>query len=141
MSTSTSRTYRVVVVAALAVAVVAVLGARRSPSTPEEAPEAGLPRLLELGSTDCTACKQMEPVLASLRKGYAGRLQVQFIDVYQDPKAAQEHGIQLIPTQIFFDAEGKEFFRHEGFFPEAEILATFRKQGIDLQAPAAKGGR
>ena len=46
-------------------------GARRSPSTPRKPrkPSALTP---ELGSTDCTACKQMEPVLASLRKGYAG---------------------------------------------------------------------
>jgi thioredoxin 1 len=91
-----------------------------------------LPRLLELGADKCVPCKMMQPVLAELRQEYAGKLQVDFIDVWKDPTADDPYGIRAIPTQIFFDANGKEIFRHTGFFPKADILATFKEHGIVL---------
>lgn len=137
---SASRWYRVAVVAALAVGVAVVLGMHKPSGSTQESPQTGLPRLLELGSTTCVACQQMAPIIEALKKEYAGRLQVQFIDVYEDEAAARKHGVRVIPTQIFFDAQGREFFRHEGFFPKEEILAVFRRHGIELGGSAGKGG-
>jgi len=74
----------------------------------------------------------MQPILAELRKEYPGKLQVDFIDVWKDESAGQRYGIQAIPTQIFFDANGKEVFRHVGFYPKAEILAKFKELGISF---------
>ena len=104
-------------------------------------PAAGLPRLLDLGSTVCIPCKMMAPILEELKKEYEGKLQVEFIDVNVNPEPAREHGIKLIPTQIFFDASGKERFRHEGFFSKEDILAKWKELGVDLSvgAPAATG--
>jgi thioredoxin 1 len=97
---------------------------------------ARLPRLVDLGAGKCIPCKMMFPVLDELKKEHAGRLEVTFIDVWENPKAGETYGIQMIPTQIFYDASGKELFRHEGFFPKAEILAKWKELGIDLAAPA-----
>jgi len=97
-------------------------------------PEKALPRLLELGAGKCQACKAMKPILDELTKTYEGRLEVTFIDVWKDPDAAKKYGIRLIPTQIFFDAAGKEVFRHEGFYPREDILKKFKESGIDLDA-------
>ncbi len=36
----------------------------------------------------------------------------------------------MIPTQVFLDKDGKEFFRHEGYFPEADIHKLFEKHGL-----------
>jgi thioredoxin 1 len=99
-------------------------------------PAAGLPRLVDLGSVSCIPCKMMAPILEELKKEYAGRLQVEFIDVMADPDAAGPYKISLIPTQIFFDASGKERFRHEGFFSKEDILAKWRELGVSLDAPA-----
>jgi len=74
----------------------------------------------------------MQPVLAELRKEYPNRLRVDFVDVWKDPAPARQYGVQAIPTQIFFDAKGKEVFRHTGFYPKDEILAKFQELGIDL---------
>ena len=63
---------------------------------------------------------------------YAGRLLVEFIDVWQTPDAGKKFNINLIPTQIFLDGNGKELFRHEGFFAKKEILAKWKELGIDL---------
>jgi len=93
---------------------------------------APLPRLLELGSDSCRPCQMMQPILAELRTEYPGKLQVDFIDVWKDESAGRKYGIQAIPTQIFFDAKGKEISRHVGFYPKEDILATFKEQGISL---------
>jgi thioredoxin 1 len=92
-----------------------------------------LPRLIELGSISCIPCKMMAPILEELRKEYAGKLQVEFIDVKEDPDASMFYGIRVIPTQVFLDAEGVELFRHEGFFPKEEILAQWKALGVNLQ--------
>ena len=91
-----------------------------------------LPKLLDLGATKCIPCKKMAPILEELKKEYAGKLEVEFIDVWQNPDAAGKYGIQLIPTQIFYDASGKELFRHEGFFGREDILGKWKALGVNL---------
>ncbi len=91
------------------------------------------PRLLDLGAGKCIPCKKMTPILADLKKEYEGRLDVVFIDVWQNPDAADQYGVQSIPTQIFFDAAGKELYRHQGFFAKEEILKKWDELGVDLK--------
>lgn len=100
------------------------------------APEQRLPVLLELGSETCVPCRAMQPVLDGLRRDFADEFEVVFHDVRKDPGIGQEYGIQLIPTQIFLDASGKEIYRHEGFYPREEILKVWRSQGLALDDPA-----
>jgi thioredoxin 1 len=65
----------------------------------------------------------MTPILAKLKTEYAGSLEVKFIDVWKEPEVGKEYGIRSIPTQIFFDATGRERFRHTGFMSKEDILA------------------
>ena len=102
----------------------------------QAAPAANLPTLIDLGATKCIPCKMMAPILEELKAEYAGKLNVVFIDVWENPEASKQHGINLIPTQIFLDADGKELFRHEGFFSREDILAKWKELGVEL-APAA----
>lgn len=107
-----------------------------SPSTtvPPVQDQAVLPRLVDLGASKCISCKMMKPILGDLKANYAEFFRTEFIDVWEDPEAAAEYEINLIPTQIFFDAEGKELFRHEGFFDKEDILAKWQEFGLDLTA-------
>jgi len=91
---------------------------------------ARLPRLVDVGAGKCVPCKAMAPILAQLRSDLAGRLDVEFIDVWVNPDAATPYGIRLIPTQIFYAADGRELSRHEGFMSREEILARWRSHGI-----------
>ena len=95
---------------------------------------APLPRLLELGADKCMACKMMSPIIDELKTTYAGRLEVDFIDVWKNAEAAKPYGVRVIPLQIFFDASGTELFRHEGFYSKEDILAKWRELGVDLPA-------
>ena len=74
----------------------------------------------------------MAPILEELKTEYAGRLEVEFIDVWKDSAAAEKYDIESIPTQIFFGADGKELFRHEGFYARDQILAKWQELGVDL---------
>ena len=97
-----------------------------------------LPRLVDLGADKCVPCKLMAPILEELKKDHEGRIKVEFIDVWKDPKAAKTYKINLIPTQIFYDAAGKELFRHEGFFSKEDILAKWKELGVDLKPETLK---
>ena len=89
-----------------------------------------LPRLVDLGADKCVPCKMMAPILEELRAEQAGRFEVVFIDVWKNKEEAAKYGIDLIPTQIFYAADGRELFRHEGFFAKEEILAKWKELGI-----------
>ena len=93
-----------------------------------------LPRLVDLGASKCVPCKMMEPILEELKHEYDDAFTVQFIDVWQQRDKAREYGIRVIPTQIFYDAEGNELYRHEGFFSKADILDTWETHGVEINA-------
>jgi thioredoxin 1 len=89
-----------------------------------------LPRLVDLGADKCIPCKMMAPILEDLKKEYKGKIEVEFIDVWKNNEKGQEYGVRAIPTQIFYDATGKEVFRHEGYFPKEDIIKTFFEKGM-----------
>ena len=99
---------------------------------PEKKP---LVTFVELGSVNCIPCRQMQPVMKAIEKKYGDQVKVVFYDVWKPDqrKYAEQYGIKLIPTQVFLDAAGKELFRHEGFYPEAEIDKLLQKQGLKIQ--------
>jgi len=85
---------------------------------------------IELGADRCIPCKAMQPIMKEVAKEYAGTIRVVFYDVWKDPEPARKYGIQLIPTQVFIDQNGKEIFRHVGLFPKEEILSMLKDKGI-----------
>ena len=91
-----------------------------------------LPRLIDLGAGKCASCKMMTSILDELKTTYAGKLDVVFIDVWENKQAGDQYGIRMIPTQIFYAADGKELFRHEGFFAKEDILAKWKELGVNL---------
>lgn len=108
--------------------------AAKAQPSPEK--KAVLPRLVDLGATKCIPCKMMAPILEELKKDYTGTFDVLFIDVWENPTEGQKYGIESIPTQIFYDATGKELFRHEGFFPKEDILKKWKDLGVEQKKPA-----
>ena len=90
----------------------------------------GLPRLLDLGKGECIPCKMMAPILEEVTEEYRGKVIVEVIDVGDKPEAVKQYGMRIMPTQIFFDAEGKEVWRHEGFLPKEMIIERFGEMGV-----------
>jgi thioredoxin 1 len=96
----------------------------------EEIATYGKPVMVDFGMESCVPCKMMVPILEDLETNYSQDVKVIFVHVAKEQKKMQEFGIQMIPTQVFFDATGKELERHTGFFSKEDILATFEKYGI-----------
>lgn len=93
---------------------------------------ANLPRMVDLGAGKCIPCKMMKPILDDLKADYSDRFTTVFIDVWENPEEGKKHGIDMIPTQIFYDAEGKERFRHVGFYGKEDILGKWEELGVDV---------
>jgi len=91
---------------------------------------AKMPKLVDLGRGTCIPCKQMAPILKELTEEYKGKAIVEVIDLRDRPEAAQEYKIRVIPTQVFFDKNGAEVWRHEGFLPKDQIVAKFQELGV-----------
>jgi thioredoxin 1 len=87
---------------------------------------------VELGSVNCIPCKMMQPVMAEIEKEYGTQVKVVFYDVWTQAGQpyAEKYQIRAIPTQVFLDKDGKEYFRHMGFFPKADIVKVLKKQGV-----------
>jgi thioredoxin 1 len=110
----------------------AAAAATSRPATPATSQPVArkLPRVVDLGADKCIPCKKLAPILEELKKEYEGRVIVEVIDVWKTPKAGEPYKIRVIPTQIFFDADGKEVWRHEGFLPKADFVAKFKELGV-----------
>ncbi len=131
----------VIVIIAAAVAAYAAIQWQQRPSAPPGAAETlhgtavaavpgGRVTMIDLGATECVPCKMMAPILAALKTEYAGRADIVFIDVWKDPAQAKKYGIRAIPTQIFFDAEGREVYRHTGFMDKKRIVEVLTRLGV-----------
>jgi len=88
---------------------------------------------IELGSLGCVPCKMMQPVMKEVEEEYKGSVKVVFYDVWKTEGRpyAEKYGIRVIPTQVFLDRDGREYFRHEGFFPKDEIVKVLKKGGAE----------
>lgn len=105
--------------------------AEEAPAMPE-VPVKGMVTMVDLGSDKCIPCKLMAPILKDLQKEYSGKAAILFIDVRIHSDAQKRFRSFVIPTQIFFDKEGKEFYRHEGFFSKEGILGVLKKAGVPI---------
>jgi len=147
-----NRTWKIAIVVILIAAVAVAIAVKQNKSSQQAAASAGkvtgqevptknqpadlvgkgLPALIDLGAGTCIPCKMMAPILEELKTEYAGRMQVEFLDIREDSNLIQAYALRVIPTQIFYDASGKELFRHEGFFSKEDILAKWAELGVDL---------
>ena len=93
-------------------------------------PVKGMVTLIDLGADQCVPCKMMAPILSKLQKDYKDKAAIVVIDVYKHNDQVQRFGIRAIPTQIFYDPNGKEVYRHVGFMSEKAIVEQLSKMGV-----------
>jgi len=92
-------------------------------------PATKLPKLVDVGADKCIPCIKMAPILEQLATDFAGQLEVTFVDAWKHREEAASYGVKMIPTQIFYGEDGKELFRHVGFFSREEILGKWHELG------------
>lgn len=115
----------------------------------------GVPVIIDFGSESCAPCRQMAPILAELHDSLRGKAIIRYVDVWKYQNLAEGFPLTVIPTQFFFDAEGKPFSpseslgipftlfksretdehaltRHEGGLTKDELLAIVAAMGGEL---------
>jgi thiol-disulfide isomerase/thioredoxin len=97
----------------------------------DKARRSGKPTMVEFGATGCVPCDMMQPILDKLKKDYPEKLNVVFIHVGEEQVLASRYGIRSIPVQVFYDAQGKEIFRHTGFLAQTEVTKQLAKLGVE----------
>ena len=87
---------------------------------------------VELGSVGCIPCDKMQPIMKEIEEEYKGQVKVVFHDVKtaEGNPYIKEFGIRAIPTQVFLDKDGNEYFRHLGFFAKDELIEVLKMQGV-----------
>ena len=104
------------------------------PADSKQQKKAAAPKVtfVELGSVTCIPCKKMQPVMKAIEEKYGDQIKVIFYDVWKpDQKQyAQQYNVKMIPTQVFLDEKGNEFFRHTGFYPEKSIDKILAERGL-----------
>ncbi len=83
----------------------------------------GRPVVLELGSNACAACRDVRAELDKLRATHADRVEIVEIDLLRQREYIARFRVQLMPTQVFYDAQGKELGRNVGRIDVPGILA------------------
>lgn len=94
-------------------------------------PVKGMVTMIDLGAKKCIPCKMMAPILVKMEKQYESKATIVFIDVWKHNEQAKRFGIRAIPTQIFFNEDGKEIYRHVGFMDENAIVNQLKKMGVE----------
>jgi len=88
---------------------------------------------VELGSVGCIPCDKMQPIMKEIKEEYKGQVKVVFHDVKtaKGKPYIKEFGIRAIPTQVFLDKDGNEYFRHLGFLAKDELIKVLEMQGVN----------
>jgi thioredoxin 1 len=95
-----------------------------------EVPVKGMVTMVDIGAVSCIPCKMMAPIMKELEEEYKGKAAIIFIDVSKNREQGTKFGIRAIPTQIFYDKDGKQVQRHEGFMDKKSIVAVLQKLGV-----------
>ena len=95
-----------------------------------EIPVKGTVTMVDFGAPFCAPCKAMAPFPEKLEKEYKGRAAIVVLDVGKAPDVCERYGITELPTQIFYNKEGKETLRHTGFMKEEAIVKQLKKMGV-----------
>jgi len=96
-------------------------------------PEGYKVTFLEIGAESCIPCRMMQPIMKEIAEEYPGVVEVIFHDLNKDRSIGHKYSIRVMPTQVFLDANGREFFRHEGFYPKGELTAMLNKYLAGLE--------
>lgn len=78
-------------------------------------------KLLDFWAAWCGPCKIMEPTLEELEKELKDKVEIEKINVDENPQRVARYGVMSIPTYVI-EKDGKEVGRRIGVTSKAELL-------------------
>jgi len=92
--------------------------------------KSGRPTMADFGKGWCVPCKMMVPVLKQAAQDYWGKANIVFVELDEYADLGRGYRIATMPTQIFFDAKGKEVKRHMGYMGTEDIERELATLGV-----------
>ena len=90
----------------------------------------GKPMILSFGMKHCYSCLAMSKVFNLILKENPS-LRIYSIDSQKDRLISRDvYNLKEMPTQIFFDKNGIEIFRHTGAYKKAVLDIILKKYGF-----------
>jgi len=90
----------------------------------------GKPTILAFGMSHCYSCLAMSKVFAEILALHP-EYQIYSIDSQKDRLIARDiYKLKEMPTQVFFDAQGNEVFRHTGAYKKPVLEIILKKWGF-----------
>jgi len=92
--------------------------------------KSGRPTMVDFGKEWCVPCKMMVPVLKQAAQDFRSKANIVFVNLEEYADLGTEYRIPVMPTQIFFDANGKEVKRHMGYIGTEDIERELAALGV-----------
>ena len=89
-----------------------------------------LPTLLMFSTTGCPYCQIMIPILEELQEEYKGKINIEIIDVDENPEEAEKYFIISFPALILLDSDGDQIGRHDGYISKENLVKALKKEGV-----------
>ena len=92
----------------------------------QEVDKSDVPYLVDFWAIWCGPCSMVSSIMEEIAQEYDGKVKVGKVNVDNEIKTANEHGIQNIPTILIFK-QGKEAERIIGAVPKDHIVKKLKK--------------
>ena len=85
--------------------------------------------MVQFGKTECIWCEHMAPYFKDIKEQYP-KTPIYYINTDKDIVGGINSNVLVLPTSIFWDEEGKEIGRYEGYLLPDQIMELLEKYGV-----------
>ena len=89
----------------------------------------GKPTMVQFGKTECIWCEHMAPYLKEIKAKYP-KTSIYYVNTDKDILGTINKNIEVLPTAIFLDKDGKEIGRHVGYMLPDKIMELLEEYGV-----------
>lgn len=75
-------------------------------------------KVMKFGASWCSPCKMLQNII----DGITTEVEIESIDIDEDPKLAQQYNIRGVPTLVMVDDTGNEIKRNVGMITRDKLL-------------------
>ncbi|SFV69146.1 Thioredoxin [hydrothermal vent metagenome] len=85
--------------------------------------------MIQFGKTECIWCEHMAPYFKEIKAKYP-KTPIYYINTDKDVLGAINSNVEVLPTSIFWDENGKEIGRYEGYLLPNQIMELLEKYDV-----------
>lgn len=94
--------------------------------------KSGIPTLIMFKTDTCPYCVEMQEEISIVGNKYPGKFNVYYARLEEEKnlELAYKYGAYVVPTTVFLDKEGSEFYTHQGLMRANDIENVIKSLGV-----------